>query len=134
MKIKHILSTLLITGVLFNATPNTSHAEYITAFEDIKYEKYVVDTDSLYFPDPKHKLDQFNCVVWFYTSATDKGTSYTFRYKFDKNEWKLAEHDSKTDKLVWETFEDTSPAANVLRVVIPFIGHTAIDKNNNEKH
>ena len=123
MKFKKILASVILAGTLMNVAPAISHAEYITAFEEIKYEKYVVDTDSIYFPDKKHKFDQFNVVVWYYTSEKDKGKSYTFRYKFDKNVWKLAEQDG--DKLSWETFEDTSPAADILRAVIPFIGHSS---------
>lgn len=126
MKLKNLIGATLVIGCLMNTSPTISHAEYITAFEDIKYEKYVVDTDSLYYPDENHKFDQFNCVVWYYTSPEDKGKPYTFRFKFEKNVWKLAEKDG--DKLVWEMFEDTSPAANVLRIVIPYIGHTITSK------
>ena len=126
MKLKHVLAIALIGGALMNINPSVSNAEYITLLEETHYEKYVLDTDSLYYPDKDHKFNQFNCIVWFYDAPDAKGIAYTLRYKFEKNKWLMAEKDG--DKLVWDELEENSVASNALRVVLPYIGHTVTSK------
>jgi len=119
VKIKNLVAAIAC-GCALAVSPSISHAEYITAFEDIKYEKYVVDTSSLFFPDKDHKMKQFNVAVWYYTSETEK-KPYVFSYKFENNTWKLGEKDNKDGKIYYEKFDDNSPAANILATVLPYI-------------
>jgi hypothetical protein len=124
MKLKKFITAALAFGMFTGISPAVSHAEYITALEDIHYEKYVVDTDSVFFPDKEHKLNAFNVIIWSYTSETDKGIAYTLRYKFEKGEWKMAEKVKTEDgkeKLEWDKLEENSVASNVLRIMIPYI-------------
>ena len=131
MKFKKGIIASILLGMSVAMAPSSASAEYITAVEEMHYEKYVVDTTSLYFPDPKHKTTQFNFLVRYYTSPTDKGKPLTFRYKFEKDKWLLAEKDG--DKLVWEPFDDTSPAADILRVIIPYLNHTGNEINKTQE-
>lgn len=136
MKIKNVVAALALGTVLMGST-SVGHAEYITALEEYHYEKYVVDTDSLYYPDPKHKFDRFNCLIWFYEKPDQqKGKPYTLQYKFEDNTWKMAEKVTEKDgkeKLVWDKLEENSVASNVLRIVLPFIGHSAVDTGDYKK-
>ena len=127
MKIKRALCALAASTALFSIAPSDCNAEYITAYEEIKYDKYVVDTDSFFYPDEKHKDSQFNCIVWYYNGPEDKGQPYTFRFRFENNTWKVAER-NKDKELVWVKVEANSIASGVLRATLPFIGHSAVDK------
>jgi hypothetical protein len=127
MNIKRALCALAASTALFTVVPSDCNAEYITAYEDIKYEKYVVDTDSFFYPDVNDKENQFNCIVWYYQSANDKGQPYTFRFRFENNNWKVAERNKKKE-LIWVKVESKSIASGVLRACLPYIGHSASDK------
>jgi hypothetical protein len=129
MKIKNLICGALAVGAMFAVNPGVSHAEYLTAFEDVRYEKYVVDTDSFFYPEKNDKYHQFNCIVWKYTSSEDKGTPYTFRFKYENNKWFIAERKKGKEDLVWVEVENKSIASDVLRVSLPYIGHTVIEKN-----
>ena len=124
MKLKKMIAAGLLSCAAFTAfhMPSAS-AEYLTAYEDIKYEKYIVDTASFYYPDEKNKLGQYNCIVWYYTSKEDKGTPYTFRFKYENNQWNVAERDSKGN-LMWAKVDNNSVASDVLRVSLPYLGKT----------
>lgn len=131
MKMKNLIcGTMLALGTIMAGSSSITHAEYITAFEEIKYDKYVVDTDSFFYPDKEDKYHQFNCIVWRYTSANDeKGKPYTFRFKYNDNSWYVAERD-KDNKLIWVKVENKSIASDVLRVTLPYLGKTNIVKHN----
>ena len=128
MNIKRAICALAASTALFAVVPSDCNAEYITAYEEIVYDKYVVDTDSFFYPDEKRKSDMFNCIVWEYKSAEDKGQPYTFRFKFEDNAWKIAERKKGHEDLVWVKVETNSIASGVLRAALPFIGHSAVDK------
>lgn len=126
-KVKRAICSLAASIALFSVVPNNCNAEYITAFEEIKYEKYVVDTDSFFYPNEKDKNSQFNCIVWKYTSAEDKGSPFAFKFKFENNKWYIHERNKKNE-LEWVDVDPTSIAAGVLRVALPYIGHSALDR------
>ena len=118
MKIKTLLLATLISSM--NIIPSVTHAQYITVLEETHYEKYVVDTNSLYYPDKKHKFEQFNCIIWFYDNPElVNGTPYVMQYKFEDNTWKLAEQDG--NKLVWNKIKENSVAANTLKIMLAYI-------------
>lgn len=123
MKLSNVLKASVVAGILIATNPCVSDAEYVTAYEEVHYEKYVLDTNSFYYPDKKHKLAQFNCLVWCYTDKNDenKKKPYTFRYRFVEDHWELAEQDG--DKLVWAKFDNNSPASYILRVALPYINN-----------
>ena len=131
MKLRKLICGALVVGSMLSMVAGVSHAEYLTAYEDIKYEKYVVDTASFYYPDKNDKYNQFNCIVWRYTSDTDKGSPFTFRFKYVDNQWKVAERD-KNNKLIWVKVENKSIAAGVLRATMPYLGKTNNVKKTEE--
>ena len=131
MKLKRLVCGCLVAMSAVMLNPEVTNAEYLTAVEEIKYDKYVVDTDSFFYPDKNDKFHQFNCIVWHYTSAEDKGTPFTFRFKYNNNQWKVAERNAKKE-LVWVDVENTSIASDVLRVAMPYIGHSAVDKQGKQ--
>lgn len=118
---KNKLLSALILGTSFAlATPMVASAEYITAVEDVHYEKYVVDTTSIFYPDPNNHLGQFNVAVYYYNDIKnpDKGTQYVFKFKFDEKDMKWNIH-TADDK--WEVVEAKSVASDILRVVLPYL-------------
>jgi hypothetical protein len=129
MNLRKILSGMLVMGAVLTSASSITHAEYITAYEEIKYDKYIVDTDSFFYPNKNNMNNEFNCIVWHYTSNDDKGQPYTFRFKYENNTWKIAERKGKGEDLVWVTVEANSVASDVLRVSLPSIGKTNIVKH-----
>lgn len=118
------LATAVAISVPF---ASTTHAEYITAFEE--YNKYVVDTDSFFYPDKKDPYHRFNCIVWQYTDAENKHKkAYTFQFKYDKNQWYFLEKDG--DKYNWTLAENKSIASDILRVCMPYLGTTNLINKN----
>ena len=49
MKIRNLLSAAMIAAGL--TIPSVSNAAYVTAYQNIVYEKDIVDTNSIYNPD-----------------------------------------------------------------------------------
>ena len=130
MNLKKTLVSFAVLGSIVGSTYGVSHAEYLTAYEDIHYEKYVVDTASFYYPNPKNKLNEFNCIVWRYTSESDKGSPFTYRFRFVNNTWKIAERKNPDADLEWVKVESNSIASDVLRVSLPYLGKTnTVDRN-----
>jgi hypothetical protein len=118
---KNKLLSALILGTSFAlATPMVASAEYITALEDIHYEKYVVDTSSIFYPNPEDHRSQFNVTVYYYNDIKnpDKNQMYTFKFKFDEKNMQWLIHTSE-DK--WETVEAKSVASDILRTCIPYL-------------
>ena len=128
MRLKKLLASLGAACVIASSFAVPAHAEYITAFEE--YDKYVVDTDSFFYPDKKDPYHRFNCMVWRYTDAENtQKKPYTFQFKFEKNKWYFLEKVSE-DKYEWTVAEDRSIASDILRVCMPFLGKTnVIDKS-----
>lgn len=114
---KVIASALLALGLIWSI-PNISFAEYITASETMKYEKYVVDTTSIFYPNKDDHRSMFNVIVWFYNDYNDqsKGSAFCFKYKFEDNQWKIHASDDK-----WNVVENNSIASDVLRVTLPYL-------------
>lgn len=103
----------LLAGLAFFAAPAVAQAAYVTAYQNIVYEKDVVDTNSIYNPDKDH----FNCVVYTFHSDTDKGQPYIYKYMYDEGEmvWKIHADGQ------WNTVESGSLAASVLKVCLPYL-------------
>lgn len=104
----------LLAGLaFFAAAPSVTQAAYVTAYQNIVYEKDVVDTNSIYNPDKDH----FNCVVYTFHSDTDKGQPYIYKYMYDEGEmvWKIHADGQ------WNTVESGSLAASVLKVCLPYL-------------
>lgn len=121
MTMKSKLLSALILGTTFAlATPMVASAEYITAMEDIHYEKCVVDTSSIFYPDAKDHKNQFNVVVYYYNDIKnpDKNQMYTFKYRFSEEDMQWTIHTSE-DK--WENVEPKSVASDVLRTCMPYL-------------
>ena len=111
MRIRNLLSAAIIAAGL--TIPSVSSAAYITAYQNIVYEKYIVDTNSIYNPDKNH----FNCVVYTFHSDTDKGHPYIYKFLYDENEmtWKIHADGE------WNIVEPKSLAADVLKVCLPYL-------------
>ncbi|WP_303104869.1 hypothetical protein [uncultured Mitsuokella sp.] len=103
----------LLAGLTLFAAPAVTQAAYVTAYQNIVYEKDVVDTNSIYNPDKDH----FNCVVYTFHSDTDKGQPYIYKYMYDEGEmvWKIHADGQ------WNTVESGSLAASVLKVCLPYL-------------
>lgn len=103
----------LLAGLALLAVPSVTQAAYVTAYQNIVYEKDVVDTNSIYNPDKDH----FNCVVYTFHSDTDKGQPYIYKYMYDEGEmvWKIHADGQ------WNTVESGSLAASVLKVCLPYL-------------
>ena len=121
---KLILFALAGTFSFTNITPSIASAEYITAFEQQIYEKYVVDTQSIFYPK-KHNADMFNVLVWVYTDKNnpEKAQPYTYRFKYEDGAWKVFMKNSKDDEGRYEKFDNDSIAQRVLRVCLPFLSN-----------
>ena len=115
-----LLSALILGTAFAFATPMVANAEYITALEDIHYEKYVVDTSSIFYPDANDHRSQFNVTVYYYNDIKnpDKNQMYTFKFKFDEKSMQWLIHTSE-DK--WENVEPKSIASDILRTCLPYL-------------
>ena len=124
MKISKKLKSILLAGMISTSVlaPSMANAQYITAYEKVVYDKYVVDTASFFYPDKDDKYNKFNCIVWHYTSDTDKGSPFAFKFKFENNKWYI--HETVKDKSSWVIVENNSVASDVLRVCLPYLGTT----------
>ena len=111
MRIRNLLLAAIIAAGL--TMPSVSNAAYITAYQNIVYEKDIVDTNSIYNPDKDH----FNCVVYTFHSDTDKGHPYIYKFFYDENEmtWKIHADGE------WNIVEPKSLAADVLKVCLPYL-------------
>jgi hypothetical protein len=121
MKFKK-LKSLILAGMISTSVlvPSIANAQYITAYEKVVYDRYVVDTASFFYPDKDDKYNKFNCIVWHFVSDTDKGSPFTFKFKFDNNKWYI--HETTKDKSHWVVVENNSVASDVLRVCLPYLG------------
>lgn len=111
MRIRNLLAAATFAAAL--TVPCVSSAAYVTAYQNIVYEKDIVDMSSIYNPDKNH----FNCVVYTFHSSTDKGRPYIYKYMFDENEmaWKIHAGGE------WNIVEPGSLAADVLKVCLPYL-------------
>lgn len=111
MRIRNLLAAATFAAAL--TVPCVSSAAYVTAYQNIVYEKDIVDTSSIYNPDKNH----FNCVVYTFHSSTDKGQPYIYKYMFDENKmaWKIHAGGE------WNIIELGSLAADVLKVCLPYL-------------
>ena len=123
-KKKLILMALAGTFSVVNILPSTASAEYITAFEQQIYEKYVVDTQSIFYPE-KHSTDMFNVLVWTYTDMKnpEKAQAYTYKFKYEDRTWKVFSKKNKDDEGRYITFDNDSVAQHVLRVCLPYLSN-----------
>lgn len=106
----------LVFSMVLAYMPSSVSAEYVTARNIVKYEKWVADTSSIYYPNSGDN-SRFNVIVYEYTDIhnPDKGNPYCFKYKFEDNKWFI--HANKE----WEPCESGSVSSDVLKVVIPYL-------------
>ena len=110
---KFIAAALGAVAFYFSFAP-VSEAAYVTAYEKVIYERFVVDTSSIYEQDLQH----FNCIVYAYQSAQDtSGKPFVYKFRFDDQNMKWELHANGN----WEVVESGSIAADVLRVCLPYI-------------
>lgn len=113
---KIIASSLLVLGTTI-VSPHISSAQYITAVENVHYEKYIVDTSSIYYPTAQHQ-DRFNVGVYYYGDIKnpDKAQPYVYKFKFENNTWYIHAADDS-----WNEVEPNSISSDVLRVCLPYL-------------
>jgi hypothetical protein len=110
---KFIIAAIGAAAMTFSFVPSTE-AAYVTAYQKVIYEKFVVDTTSIYEQDLQH----FNCIVYAYESENDStGKAFVYKFRYDDEIMKWELHTDGT----WEVVESNSIAADVLRVCIPYI-------------
>ena len=122
------LAAMLLTGTFavsaMSVFTSVANAQYITAFEQQVYEKYVVDTQSIFYPE-KHTTDMFNVLVWAYTDMKDpeKAQPYTYKFKYEDRTWKIFSKRDKADEGRYIAFDNDSIAQHVLRVCLPYLSN-----------
>lgn len=110
---KFIIAAIGAAAMAFSFVPSTE-AAYVTAYQKVIYEKFVVDTTSIYEQDLQH----FNCIVYAYESEKDStGKPFVYKFRFDDQNMKWELHANGN----WEVVESGSIAADVLRVCLPYI-------------
>ena len=114
---------MLIAGLLgFSVMSSTVSAEYITAYEETFYEKYVVDTQSVYQPKDSH--DEFSVLVWRYTDPDGNKKPQAFVYKYkcgDDERWKIFVKKNKDDEGSYKKVEKGSVAHKILIKTLPYV-------------
>lgn len=106
----------VVLSMVWAYLPSSASAEYVTARNDVKYDKWIVDTSSIYYPNNGDNT-RFNVVVYEFNDIhnLDKSNPYCFKYKFENNQWFIHAGDN------WETCESGSVSSDVLKVVIPYL-------------
>lgn len=104
---------LLTLGLLCLPAAIPAEAAFVTAYENIVYLKYVVDTSSIYVISDK----RFNVIAYKYESEQDPGKAYLFKFQFDEADMKWKVHANGR----WEIIEAGSVAADILKVCLPYI-------------
>jgi hypothetical protein len=113
---------LLIAGLLgFSVCSSTASAEYIVAHEETFYEKYVIDTQSIF--QPKDAKDQFNVLVWKYTdpNGEKKPKAYVYRFKCEDEKWKVFTKKNNDDEGSYKKIEKDSVAHEILVKSLPYV-------------
>jgi len=124
-----MLKKMLVAG-LFGVSVFSSSiasAEYIVAHEETYYEKYVIDTQSIFQPKDKNnelRDDEFNVLVWRYTdpNGEKKPTAYVYKFKCGNDErWKVFTKKDNDDEGSYKKIEKGSLAHEILVKSLPYV-------------